>query len=192
MIAGEFQQQRIQIISATHLAAGSLEVEETHDHFADVRVERQPSAWPRISEVRKIPARCDEPIKTAAVAEYRLDGVVGQVVSREKPGLTSFLSLPGRSSVGTSAAERRVSVGVFLDADGDWTRFLHSQYLMKLFALLQHVYAGLDPFLSRLRFLGRLDSPEDGVGVGAAQRLEESPGFWVSIEPRLKFRIHRR
>src|SRR3954471_15891073 len=130
MVATEFHQQRIQIVSTTRLAAASLEVEKSDDHFADIRVERQATARPGIAKVSKIPARGDQPVESVGVAEDCLDGVMRQVVAREKRGLGALLPLPRRGSILSCAAERRVSVGVFLYADCDWPRFLHARYLM--------------------------------------------------------------
>src|SRR3954469_10445415 len=71
---------------------------------------------------------------------------------------------------------------------GDFTE----RYLMELLAFLQHRDQPGDSLPTSLRFLCRLNAPDDGVAVDAVEAGEEFLRFWIVVQLGFEVRRHRR
>src|SRR6185436_13053887 len=116
MLGAEVPQRFIQIGCPADVPTGALEIQKADDHLTEIGNERHRSARPRIAEIGQVPAGRDEAVETLIVSKHGFDGVVGQIVTREKSRLGAVLSLPRGGPIGSNAAERCAAVRILFDA----------------------------------------------------------------------------
>ena len=81
------------------LTRRALPIEKPDDDLDEIPILWKLAARPRRSEVGEIPTFGHETVKALSQAQYRFDGVVGEVVAGEEARLSAFLSLPGGRTV---------------------------------------------------------------------------------------------
>src|SRR5690242_17104035 len=102
-----------------HRTDVALRVQRAHDVLDDEGLGWQRPSRTLAAGIRDVPPRGDEAEEAAGEAELVLDGVVREVVEGEESTALAGLALPRHGAVGARATQRRGTVAVLLDADGE-------------------------------------------------------------------------
>src|SRR5438034_3784194 len=88
----------------------TFRVQCSHNVFNLDRFVRQRSARALSGRLFNLPTVRDESKEAVPETEFRLDGIMGEIVQREKRGPIVVLSLPGRRTVGADASKESSAI----------------------------------------------------------------------------------
>ena len=98
--------------------AATLRIEHSHDALDFHRFRRQGPTRTLAGGVVDLPTFCNEPEKSAPIAERRLHGEVCQIMKSEMRGMTGLL-LPCHRAVSSGATKDNAAMGAAIGAFGD-------------------------------------------------------------------------